>query len=193
MNIATKIDAPVGAASFPRAMYARLGKDISLHVTPSYGTLFCGNPPELHTVSADLASLLAGCDGSRRIDEILDAYLGSGTRGDDGAAAVAIAKFVDYLRDDTIELTIERNAGEIGVTGSPKAYIPTHIQVELTTQCNLGCDFCYRRASSDGKDDRLDTDALLNILEDMRRWGLRSVELTGGEPLMHKNFQKILD
>ena len=66
------------------------------------------------------------------------------------------------------------------------------MSVELTTNCNLQCIYCYRDAGPrDIK--QLDGTAIIRILQELAEWGLRSVELTGGEPLLHPNFQEIME
>ena len=76
------------------------------------------------------------------------------------------------------------------VAGDFNCYYPAGIQVELTNACNLHCSYCYRDAGSQTHPDILPTDKLLRILREFADKGLRSIELTGGEPLLHPDFLK---
>lgn len=73
--------------------------------------------------------------------------------------------------------------GELGM------YYPKDITFELTNKCNYRCPFCYKNAQSDGVflDERI-IDEFMEILSGR----LESVLLTGGEPLLHPAFERIL-
>jgi len=66
------------------------------------------------------------------------------------------------------------------------------MSIELTEACNLRCDYCYRESDS-SKRAHMPVGTLFDVLERLWRAGLRSVELTGGEPMLHKDFGAILD
>ena len=63
-------------------------------------------------------------------------------------------------------------------------------QVDLTSHCNFSCRHCYypptrRRVS-------LDTGLALDVLHQLHALGTLIVTFSGGEPLLHKDFGKIL-
>jgi len=73
-----------------------------------------------------------------------------------------------------------------------------HLQWHLTERCNLSCSHCYQ----DGRNcSELPSDKLFDIagqyVDAVRRWRLRpsqaNVSLTGGEPLLHKDFFPLLE
>lgn len=67
---------------------------------------------------------------------------------------------------------------------------------ELTTfirlaGCNLRCSYCdtdYALSIKDGKEMTID-----EILEKIKKIGYKNITLTGGEPLIHKNIDKLID
>lgn len=63
---------------------------------------------------------------------------------------------------------------------------PLLVQVELTEACNLKCRFCYN--SQQPKYNR----NVFKMLDVLAEQGVMQVTLTGGEPLMHPDFFKIL-
>ena len=83
----------------------------------------------------------------------------------------------------------------VQVTGRLDKYIPAHISVEVTGQCNLKCNYRYhgdlesKFAGAHG----LDAETLISILEQWRRLGLHSVELTGGEPTLYSGIEQLLE
>lgn len=61
------------------------------------------------------------------------------------------------------------------------------VLVEVTNACNLACPVCYSDAKGDRK---LPLDAFCRYLEDLiqQKGGLDSVQLTGGEAVLHPEF-----
>jgi MoaA/NifB/PqqE/SkfB family radical SAM enzyme len=64
------------------------------------------------------------------------------------------------------------------------------ILVELTNHCNLSCKHCFDRRHSAGG--YLDIGTLETILKNAKQHGFDYLSLTGGEPTLHPEFQKIL-
>ena len=71
---------------------------------------------------------------------------------------------------------------------------PLHVEVGLTNICNHECIFCALDWVV-GKDKNIiDTEVMLNNLEDMANHGVKSIVFAGdGEPLLHKDFSKIVE
>lgn len=70
----------------------------------------------------------------------------------------------------------------------------TYLFVELTDRCNLNCLHCGSRCEQ-GRGSFIDTDMLLKALEETAEdFDAHSVMvcLTGGEPLLHRDFYKIV-
>jgi len=65
------------------------------------------------------------------------------------------------------------------------------IQVELTTRCNLKCAYCYSE-SGPANDKSLDAASILALLADADEMGVVTVDFTGGEVLLHKNWEQII-
>jgi MoaA/NifB/PqqE/SkfB family radical SAM enzyme len=67
----------------------------------------------------------------------------------------------------------------------------TGIVVELTNYCNLSCKHCFDKRHSAGG--YLNIGTLERILQNAKRHGFDHIALTGGEPTLHPEFQKILE
>jgi MoaA/NifB/PqqE/SkfB family radical SAM enzyme len=64
------------------------------------------------------------------------------------------------------------------------------IAVELTNYCNLSCKHCFDKRHSAGG--HLGIDTLETVLHNAKQHGFDYISLTGGEPTLHPEFQKIL-
>ena len=64
---------------------------------------------------------------------------------------------------------------------------PLLVQMELTEACNLKCRFCYNSQKPRYNN------AAFRMMDVLSEQGVMQLTLTGGEPLMHPQFFKILD
>lgn len=72
--------------------------------------------------------------------------------------------------------------------------IPLNGSLELLPLCNMNCDMCYVRLSHEDmeKQGRLRTvDEWVSVAEQMKKTGTLFLLLTGGEPLLYPDFQKL--
>ncbi|MFH0752460.1 MAG: radical SAM protein [archaeon] len=77
--------------------------------------------------------------------------------------------------------------------GSFERLFPLHIQLELTNNCNLSCDYCYRDSNyNNANSDYIDLDKLKKFLLKFKRQGLLEVGVTGGEPTLHPEFVHLM-
>jgi MoaA/NifB/PqqE/SkfB family radical SAM enzyme len=67
---------------------------------------------------------------------------------------------------------------------------PVTSQLELTYKCNLLCSFCYN-APREVRE--LDGDEWLRVLDLLQAAGTFTVILTGGEPMVHRDFWRIAE
>lgn len=64
-----------------------------------------------------------------------------------------------------------------------------YVCIYLTSECNLKCKFCYRLAS---KTCYLDARYFELLLEKIKALGFRTINITGGEPLLHPFFKDFI-
>jgi radical SAM protein with 4Fe4S-binding SPASM domain len=142
-------------------------------------------------VNMTAAQLLAASDGSRTVRAIADSLCTAGDRAEFAAKSAAFfqtgaeRKFIDLLDAPG------PRAASIRITGSTEYFTPIHISVEMTNRCNLRCSYCYNSFLEN--EERLTTQELLRTLQEWRELGLLSLELTGGEPLLHEGFWEVLE
>ena len=68
--------------------------------------------------------------------------------------------------------------------------VPLAVGFELTHLCNLACDYCDRHTKLPNE---MTTPQILDALEGLRRLGMADVSLDGGEPLLHRDVEPIVD
>ena len=66
---------------------------------------------------------------------------------------------------------------------------PVAVNYGITSRCNLNCNFCLVRKLK--FDDELSTSQVLRILDELDNAGVAYLTLTGGEPLLRKDFNEI--
>lgn len=73
--------------------------------------------------------------------------------------------------------------------------MPPRLSLELTARCNYACPFCYGvwHERPDLAGPELGTEAWGAILEECARRGVRSVQFTGGEPLLREDLDELAD
>jgi len=165
--------------------YPFLTPDNEIHLTPRGGTLFSHGSPVKVPLAA--AAFLSACNGFRNLRQVVPTQWQEDWEDLQfiGFAAAAVKSGWLALSESPVTRTPR-------VTGSSVAFYPPHMSVELTEGCNLHCDYCYRESDA-SKLSHMPTETLLELLERLWHGGLRSVELTGGEPLLHRDFPRILD
>ncbi len=60
----------------------------------------------------------------------------------------------------------------------------------ITNLCNLACVHCAFQSAADNKQSSVDAELMLRVLDEL--YGIHDITITGGEPLLHPQFSKIL-
>ena len=67
------------------------------------------------------------------------------------------------------------------------------IRLEVTSQCNLKCEYCHNSEYSNRKDD-MTTEEILQLIRNIKqRYPINKILLTGGEPLVNKDICRIIE
>jgi MoaA/NifB/PqqE/SkfB family radical SAM enzyme len=69
---------------------------------------------------------------------------------------------------------------------------PVYLVHALTARCNARCGFCAWNPDFYDPRDQLPTDAIERLYTDARRAGFIGLSVWGGEPLLHRDFDRIL-
>lgn len=70
---------------------------------------------------------------------------------------------------------------------------PDYVGILVSKRCNLRCKMCdiYKHPTS--PEDELSFNKIKEIIDDIAKWGVRTITLTGGEPFLRKDFFKIAE
>lgn len=145
---------------------------------------------EVSRLQKDIIEL---CSGERRIKDLAQIIAQRYCINFETALKTIVNTLDIFLKKGIMEISSELAPHGVIVRGSEKYFIPLHLCLEITTRCNVGCIYCYREAGK-GEEKNMDIDInkLFPKLDKLASLGLTTVEITGGEPFLHKDFSEIL-
>lgn len=65
--------------------------------------------------------------------------------------------------------------------------------IEITNKCNLNCRHCYNSSGTNKYVREISFDSLTRLFEEFSAFNVKSITLSGGEPLLHSEFNRILE
>lgn len=177
-------------------IYPYLSTSSHIHLTPDHAWLLYETQKNPHwnwglkKLDHLEAEALFLCDGTRTIQEI-NCVFEKSWRNDLSCDLLSFIEAMSFLGVISFSKkpfsfpTFPSNGG------SKDFYVPLHILLELTDSCNQHCKHCYRDSSSDKKG-FIKTQRAIDLIESLSSFGSLVCELTGGEPLLHPDFKKII-
>jgi radical SAM protein with 4Fe4S-binding SPASM domain len=134
-------------------------------------------------IDESLENVLALCDGTRTREDILR-HLAEETGESVEEIAEGFDQFVQYM--------VQEGALEWKETPSPieplyRENRPFSITIDITSACNLRCDFCSADSGSAHPDD-LTMDDIVPLLEQVKKFKPTPFAISGGEPLLKKDM-----
>lgn len=181
-------------------MYPRRLVNSFMHLTPSGAFVLAkGTPTDpiwtwmLEKVDVFNADFLLLCDGTRNIDDITD-VLSKKHNLPMVEVEQRVRDSLEFAQWKSL-LIMDKEPYMLGnyrVTGSTEFFVPMHMHVEVTDMCNFQCVHCYRE-SGPRSCEVIDSGKLEDVLGKLCSMGLRIVELTGGEPLLHPQIKQIIE
>lgn len=73
-----------------------------------------------------------------------------------------------------------------------KEKIITDVYLEINTQCNISCPYCYNKENLLYKKE-IDLYSLESIIKYLSKVDCKRIIISGGEPLLNRNFKKIIE
>jgi radical SAM protein with 4Fe4S-binding SPASM domain len=135
-------------------------------------------------INRDALTILELCDGTKKLKDILTIL----SENEDENVSGKIREFLNTASKlDHVKFLSSPASKKWKARGSKEFYMPVHVTVELTDNCNLNCAHCYRRRGSR----YIDAEELNIFFQKMTQETLISAELTGGEPTLHPDFLEI--
>jgi len=127
-------------------------------------------------------------DGTRTIQEIAG-FLARNWQIDDLAEVPSFyseAELAGY-----VQLAGEPAPRPVPLIGSEELWLPERCMIELTDRCNLRCQYCCSGCTPQNNS-MLPAERIPWLFSLLRRKGVHSVQLSGGEPAIHPGFAGIL-
>ncbi|MFF8566354.1 radical SAM protein [Streptomyces albidoflavus] len=75
---------------------------------------------------------------------------------------------------------------------SPRAASPEFLWLDLIRACQLECTHCLNGSGPGGSHGSMSTREWMGLLRDAAAMGTRAVQLFGGEPTLHPDFEELL-
>lgn len=140
-------------------------------------------------INETASEILRYCNGYYNIEEIIKKVaINHGLSFE--TAKTNVEEFLFPLIELKVIIDKKETKKKSVVKGSKEIYYPDSIIWELTTQCPLRCKHCYLPNKEHKFINGNEIDEILNIME---RTGVYSVQLTGGEALLHSEIERIVD
>ncbi|MFA9378685.1 MAG: PqqD family peptide modification chaperone [Lachnotalea sp.] len=140
-------------------------------------------------INETACEILKYCNGYYDIDEIIKKVsINHGISIE--TARMNVEEFLMPLAEMGAIIDKKENMNKTIVKGSKEIYYPDNIIWELTTQCPLRCKHCYLPNKEPIFIKRDEIDKILDIID---RTGVYSVQLTGGEALLHSDLLYIVE
>lgn len=95
-----------------------------------------------------------------------------------------------YSEKNKKYFTIDEHSKQYKIYSSFGEKFPQILHIELTGACNFHCDHCYKNANPQNK--YIDYEQLISLIYKPLINKTQVVHLTGGEPTLHPDFEKIV-
>lgn len=168
-------------------MYPYLIENCHLHYIDDFGILITkyGN----YILNDIETYMITMFDGKKSLNEIVDRIsIELETNCKDRIKEILI-EFINS-KATVIKISEKENPVDISITGKKGIKMPMSIILNLTNKCNLKCIHCFK--SCDGFNNKeLPLERVMSMLNSLKG-NLMEIQLTGGEPMLHKNFTTIL-
>ncbi len=159
-------------------------------ISPKYVSVYAqknNRPIMVAKINKTAYEILTLCNGNHTKDMIIEHMKLKYSNSEDIAGYIS-----DYIDENVkIKLLLEsdntQNFDIVPVIGSEYSWIPEYIAIDMTNNCPLRCRHCYLNAGQ-GNIKYLDSNMLRNICNEIIELGIPMVQLTGGEPLLHKDI-----
>ncbi len=150
-------------------------------------------------VNQSARDFLLLCDGTKCYGEIIE-ILGNQHQVSIEEVIECIEPFyTKSMEKNHIGVIDSPHKHQVLITGHTDIFFPVHMQFDLTDECNMFCNYCYRSAKYLEYTPTTQSIPFTRPFEEVEAMfekcianGVRAVELSGGEPMMSLHFKDIL-
>jgi len=69
---------------------------------------------------------------------------------------------------------------------------PREVSLELTTECNLNCEFCFNKTIYNRRHS-LSQEQAISVINQAKELGVGRIRFTGGEPVLHNGLEELVN
>lgn len=161
-----------------------LGTDIRLNNGIGYSMMNNNTAKEVKEPGWEV---LKYCEGNYNVDEITTRLRENWEISSDEV----IAFLTKLEKNGFVEFKENQLYRQILVKGDINKIYPSFCSLEITSQCNLKCIYCYGGFNPQNSA-HLAFNRIEPLFQLLSSIGVSAIDLTGGEPLTHPNFKEIL-
>jgi pyrroloquinoline quinone biosynthesis protein E len=184
-------------------MKPRLSRKARVRPDPRDGTPVLLSPERGLRLSETAAAVVALCDGTRTLDEIVAELASRYTKAEHGRIEAdvvalladlnsrALIEGLDFHRKTRRREAEEETPQNLRAFASSCEFSPYTLVAELTHRCPLGCPYCSNPRELVRGQDELSTGDWLRVLDEAKALGAMQLHLTGGEPLARSDLETI--
>lgn len=70
--------------------------------------------------------------------------------------------------------------------------MPKELIIEITSDCNLDCEFCVKKQNNKTKSSYIAKKDLIALFDECKSLGIKAIRITGGEPFKRDDLEEIL-
>jgi len=157
---------------------------------PSYSAFLIERDDKILPISVNTAGadILRMCNGKNEISDIIHSLMDKNDVKFDTEKKFVIEFLEDMHKNNVIDLNDSFNQIENIQYGSRDYWTPEKISVEITNANPLKRKHFFNSPNSGENTNYLSEDVFYNILFDMKNMDIENLRITGGEPLLHKDF-----
>jgi radical SAM protein with 4Fe4S-binding SPASM domain len=137
---------------------------------------------KVYELNKSAIEIIERCNGSKRLKEIICEF-----EDKKESHEIIITFIIELARERILKFSDIPKKSSTTFSGNTTFFSPIHLSIELTNYCNLYCRHCYRE-SGPNLSTFLSSEKIIPQLEIFAKNGVRTIELTGGEPLTHPHF-----
>jgi len=178
----------------------RLSKKARVRADPRDGAAVLLSPERGLRLSETAAAVVALCDGTRTIEEIVGELAARYEKTPRARIEADVRALLADLHGrallegwSPVDSAVPKAAPGAAAGGrdAPSGESPYTLVAELTHRCPLACPYCSNPRDLVRGNEELGTDDWLRVLDEAKAMGAMQVHLTGGEPLARSDLEAI--
>ncbi|WP_035288716.1 radical SAM/SPASM domain-containing protein [Clostridium sp. KNHs214] len=139
-------------------------------------------------INSGMCEIIKKCDGNTTVSEIISKLKKQYPNNYNEEMSKNIIQVLNSLYNENLIFKSKKECDE-HITHENKDKFNS-LYIEITSKCNLKCRHCFGEFQNNSFNE-ISKDKIFNILSEAKNLGAENIVLSGGEPLLHKDFIEI--